>query len=137
MPRPLERVAAVLCYLGAMRVPIVALVIPEWAFTVPTGLLFAGLAWAYGAQRSPFLLHHGREGVKWAVQANLLLVLLSLLAKGLYYLWFYTGITATNTLWHFSAMVFRWTGVLVSVLTLLIMFKARRGLVCDALSRTP
>jgi hypothetical protein len=123
-----------LCYLGALRVPLVALLLPEWAFTVPSGLLIAGTAWAYGRKRSPFLLHHGREGTKWALQANLLLAAMALLAKGLYYAWFYSGLTAANALWHFSATLFRWSGVLVSILTLFVMAKAARGQTADALS---
>lgn len=137
MPRWVERAVAALCYLGALRVTVVALVLPEWAFTIPTGLLIAGAAWAYGRKHSPFLLHHGREGVKWAVQANLLLIALALLAKGLYYVWFYSGLTAVNALWHFSATGFRWAGVLVSVLTLFVMLKAARGQTDDALTATP
>lgn len=123
-----------LCYLGAMRVPLVALVLPEWAFTVPSGLLIAMLAWWYSRGRSPFLYHHAREGVKWAVQANLIIVGLSLLAMALYAAWFHTGLTLFNSLWHLSATVFRWSGVLVSVLTLFTMIKAAKGLTSDALT---
>jgi hypothetical protein len=125
---------ALLCYLGALRVPIVALLLPGWAFTVPSGLVIAGAAWAYGRKRSPFLRHHGREGFKWALQANLVLAGLALLAKGLYLLWFYSGATAANALWHFSASTFRWAGLLVTVLTVYVMVKAARGSTGDALS---
>lgn len=137
MPRPLERVAAALCYAGALRVPVVALMLPEWAFTVPSGLLIAGLVWAYGRKRSPFLLHHGREGVKWALQANLLLAAIALLARGLFYVWSYTGWTVLDTLWHFSATGFRWAGVLTSIITLFVMVKAARGQTADALTTSP
>lgn len=133
LPRPFERVLAALCYLGALRVPVVALMLPEWAFTVPSGLLIAGLVWIYGRKRSPFLLHHGREGVKWALQANLLLAAIALLARGLYFGWQYFGWSAMNTLWHFSATGFRWAGVLTSVITLFVMVKAARGQTGDAL----
>lgn len=137
MPRPFERALAALCYLGALRVTLVALVLPEWAFTIPGGLAIAGAAWAYGRKRSPFLLHHGREGVKWALQANLLLVALTLLAKGFYYVWYYSGVTAANALWHFSATGYRWAGVLVSIITLFVMAKAARGQMSDALTAEP
>lgn len=123
-----------LCYLGAIRVPLVALVLPEWAFTVPSGLAVALGAWAYGRKRSAFLLHHGREGFWWAAQSNLVLVGLALLSKGLYYAWFYSGLTAANSLWHFSAAIFRWAGVLVSILTLFVMYKAMRGDTSDPLT---
>lgn len=136
MLRPYERAVAVLCYLGAMRVPLVALVLPEWAFTVPSGLLIAALAWVYGRRRSPFLLHHGREGMKWALQANLLLAAFALVSKGIYWAWFYSGWPWTNTLWHFSATGIRWAGVLVSILTAFVMLKAARGETSDALTVT-
>lgn len=127
-----------LCYLGALRVPLVALVLPEWAFTVPSGLLIAGAAWLTGRKRrSAFLLHHGREGFKWALESNLLLAAMALLAKGLYYSWFYSGLPAANALWHFSATLFRWAGVLVSILTLFVMYKAARGESADAFSQSP
>lgn len=134
MPTPLERFVALLCYTGTMRVPIVALMLPGWAFTVPSGLVIAGLAWSYGRKRSPFLLHHGREGFKWALQANLVLAALALLSKGLYYLWYYSGLGLANGLWHFSASIFRWAGLLVTILTAFVAFKAARGSVGDALS---
>ncbi|HYF92108.1 MAG TPA: hypothetical protein VD969_07660 [Symbiobacteriaceae bacterium] len=137
MPRLIERAVAALCYLGAIRVTVVALVLPEWAFTIPSGILIAAMAWAYGRKRSPFLLHHGREGLKWAVQANLLLVALALLSKGLYYGWFYSGFPAMGGLWHFSATGFRWAGVLVSVITVFVMLKAARGETADALTVSP
>ncbi|HLN64804.1 MAG TPA: hypothetical protein VK464_25040 [Symbiobacteriaceae bacterium] len=134
MPRSLERLLAVLCYLGALRVPVVALAMPEWAYTVPSGLLIAGAVWAYGRRYSPFLLFHGREGFKWALQTNLLLAGLALLSQGLYYLWFYSGWVATNGLWHFGAAIFRWAGVLVSIITMFVMLKAARGRTGDALT---
>lgn len=137
MIRPVERAVAALCYLGALRVPLVALMVPEWAFTVPSGLLVAAGAWAYGRKRSPFLAHHGREGFWWAVQSNLVVVGIALLSKLIYYGWYYSGIVAVNTLWHFSAVAFRWAGVLVSVLTLFVMFKALRGSTGDALTAVP
>jgi hypothetical protein len=137
LPRPIERVIAALCYLGALRVPVVALLLPEWAFTVPSGLIVAGLAWAYGRRRSPFLLHHGREGFKWSLQANLLLAAIAVLARGLYYGWYYSGLPAVNAVWHFSATGFRWAGVLVSIMTLFVMVRATRGQTADALTAAP
>lgn len=137
MPRSFtERVLAVLCYLGAMRIPAVALVVPEWAFTLPSGLLVAAGVWLFGRRRSPFLSHHAREGLKLALQANLLLAVLSLLAKGFYYAWFYSGLAPFNALWHIGGTMFRWTGVLVTVLTLAVMVKAARGETSDALTLT-
>jgi hypothetical protein len=134
LSRPLERTAAVLCYLGALRVPLVALVLPEWAFTLPSGLLVAAAAWAYGRKRSPFLLHHGREGFWWSVQSNLVLLGIALLSKFIYYGWYYSGLVAANALWHFGATAFRWAGVLASILTLFVMYKAARGQTSDALT---
>lgn len=130
-----ERTIALCCYLGALRVPVVALVLPEWAFTLPSGLLAAGAAWAYGRRRSPFLRYHGREGFRWTLQANLLVAGIALLGKALYYGWFYSGLPALNWLWHFSATGFRWTGALISVLTLVAMYKAARGDTSDALAQ--
>jgi hypothetical protein len=129
-----ERILALLCYLGALRVPLVALVLPEWAFTLPSGLLIAAGVWVYGRRRSKFLKHHAREGVVWAVQANLLLAALTLLSKGFYYAWYYSGLAPANVLWHFSATLSRWAGVLVSILTLFVMAKAARGQTGDALT---
>lgn len=134
MSRPLERTIAVLCYLSALRVPLIALMLPEWAFTLPSGLLIAGAAWLYGRRRSPYLVHHAREGFRWAVQANLLLAAVAVIAKLFYYGWIYSGASAFDVLWHFSATVFRWAGVLVSVLTLFVMYKAARGSTNDALT---
>lgn len=134
MPRTLERAAAVLCYLGAMRVPLVALVLPEWAFTIPSGLVVAGLCWLYGRRRSPFLLHHAREGFRWALQANLVLAGITLLSKALYWGWFYSGWTWVNGLWHFGATGIRWAGVLITILTVFVMRKAARGETGDALT---
>lgn len=134
MSRPFERTVAVLCYLGALRVPLVALVLPEWAFTLPSGLLIAAAAYLYGRKRSAFLCHHGREGLKWALQSNLLLVGLALLTKLCYYAWFYSGLIAANSIWHFGATGFRWAGILVSILTGFIMYKAARGQTTDALT---
>lgn len=134
MSRPLERFVAALCYLGALRVPLVALMLPGWAFTVPSGLLVAAGAWAYGRKHSPFLRHHGREGFQWALQANLVIAAGALLSKALYYGWYYSGLSPFNALWHFSAAAFRWAGVLVSILTLFVMYKAARGETSDALS---
>ncbi|HWI64947.1 MAG TPA: hypothetical protein VNT75_24220 [Symbiobacteriaceae bacterium] len=137
MPRTYERAVAALCYLGALRVPVVALFLPGWAYTLPSGLLLALAAWAYGRKRSPFLLHHGREGIKWAIQANLLMAAFSLLSQGLYYVWYLSGLPAANALWHFSGTAFRWAGVLVSIITLFVMVKAARGQTSDALTATP
>lgn len=134
MPRPLERVGAVLCYTGAMRVPIVALVVPDWVFTVPSGLLVAAALWLYSRKRSPFIHHHARAGLLWAVQANGLLLLIALVAKLWYILWFQTGLPLFNTLWHGSADGFRWTGLLVTLLTLVVMVKAAKGQTGDPLS---
>jgi len=134
VPRPLERTIAILCYLSALRVPLIALVLPEWAFTLPSGLLVAGGAWLYGRRHSDFLLHHAREGFRWAVQANLLLAAVAITAKLFYYGWVYTEVSSLNALWHFTATVFRWAGVLVSILTLFVMYKAARGSTVDALT---
>lgn len=137
MPCPLQRTVAVLCYLGAMRVPVVALLLPEWAYTIPSGLLVAGGAWLYGRRRSPFLLHHARQGLLWSLQANLLLAAISVAAKGLFHVWRYTGWSGANTLWHGTAALFQWSGLLVTVLTVVIMRKAFLGQTGDALSVTP
>lgn len=137
LPRPLVRTVAVLCYLGAMRVPVVALMLPEWAYTVPSGLLVAAGAWLYGRRHSPFLLHHAKQGLNWSLQANLLLDAVSLLSKGCYYLWLYTGWSGAGTTWQGMATVFRWAGVLVSVLTVFVMRKAFLGQVGDPLSFAP
>lgn len=133
MPRPLERTLAVLCYLGAMRVPIVALVVPDWVFTVPSGLLVAAGLWVYSRRRSPFIHHHARAGLIWAVQANGLLLAIALVAKLFYYAWYLTGIPVLNELWHGTADAFRWTGVLVTLLTLIVMVKAAKGQTGDPL----
>ncbi len=133
MPRLVERIAAVLCYLGAMRVPIVALVVPDWVFTVPSGLLVAGVLWLISRGRSPFIHHHARAGLAWALQANGLLLVIALIAKGLYLAWFATGLPAVNELWHFTAGLFRWAGLLVTLLTLLVMVKAAKGQTGDPL----
>jgi hypothetical protein len=123
----------VLCYLGAMRVPIVALVVPDWVFTVPSGLLVGAALWLYSRRRSPFIRHHARYGLLWAVQANGLLLLIALVAKLFYFLWFRSGLPLVNELWHASADAFRWTGVLVTLLTVIVMFKAAKGQTGDPL----
>lgn len=133
MPRPLERVAAVLCYLGAMRVPIVALVIPDWVFTVPSGLLVAAGLWLYSRRRSPFVHHHARAGLIWALQTNGLLLVIALVAKLFYFAWFRTGIPVLNEFWRGTAEGFRWTGLLVTLLSLIVMVKAARGQTGDPL----
>jgi hypothetical protein len=132
MSQPLQRLVAVMCYLGALRVPLVAFVLPGWALTIPSGLIVAGAAWAYGRKRSPFLLHHGREGFRWAIQANLLLAALSLLSMGLHYGWQHWDIALLGSLWQLGATLFRWAGLLVSIMTLLVMLKAARGQTGDA-----
>lgn len=138
MPRLWERVTAVLCYVGALRALVVALVLPGWAFAVPvTGLLLAGGAYLYGKRRSPFLLHHAREGLRWVIQANLLLAAVALISKGFYYGWLYSGADAFYGLWSFVASIARWAGGLVSIITLFVMFKAARGGTGDALSLQP
>lgn len=124
---------AVLCYLGAIRVPVVALIVPDWVFTVPTGLLVAGGIWLYSRRRSAFCYHHARAGLTWAVQTNGLLLLIALAAKLLYALWFRTGIPLLNQTWHLAADLFRWTGILVALLTLLVMLRAARGQTGDPL----
>lgn len=134
MPRPLERTVAVLCYLGAMRVPVVALMLPEWAFTIPSGLLVAGGAWAYGRRRSPFLLHHARQGLTWSLQANLMLAAVSLVSKGFYYLSLYTDWGGASALWQGTAAAFRWAGLLLSILTVFVVRKAALGQTGDPLS---
>jgi hypothetical protein len=129
---------AVLCYLGALRVPVVAFMLPGWAFTLPTGLLSAGAVWLYGRRRNrPFLCYHGREGFRWALEANLLLAAIALLARGWYALWQVTGLDLFDGLWHFSATGFRWAGALVSIITAVVMYKAARGQTGDALGFTP
>lgn len=134
MPRPLERAAAVLCYTGAMRVPIVALVVPDWVFTVPSGLLLGALLWLYSRHRSPFIHCHARAGLLWAVQANVLLLSVALLSKLTYAVWFRTGMPLLNQVWHGTAGLFRWSGVLVTLLTVIVMVKAARGQTGDPLS---
>lgn len=134
MPPLPHRVLAALCYAGALRVPLVALFLPEWAFTIPSGLLFTALAWLYGRKRSPFLCRHGREGFRWSLQANLLLAGVALFARALFYIWLRTELALFNTLWHFSATVFRWAGLLISILTLFAMAKAVRGKLGDPLT---
>lgn len=134
MPGPWMRTAAMLCYIGALRVPVVALVLPEWSFTIPSGVVVAALAWAYGRKRSDFLLHHAREGVRWSLQSNLVLAALALLSKGWYYAWRFTGLAPFDGLWHFTAIAVRWAGGLVTVLTLFVMLKAARGQTGDALT---
>ena len=134
MPGPWIRTVAVLCYIGALRVPLVAWVAPEWAFTIPSGAVVAALAWAYGRKRSNFLLHHAREGVRWSLQSNLVLAAMALISKGWYYASRYTGLSAFDGLWHFTAVAVRWAGGLVTVLTLFVMIKAARGQTGDALT---
>ncbi|MGE5673414.1 MAG: hypothetical protein ACM3XM_05955 [Mycobacterium leprae] len=134
MPGPWERLVALLCYVGALRVPLVALVLPQWAFTLPSGILIALLAWGYGYKRSPFLRHHGREGLKWGLEANAILAVLALLSKLFYYGWEYSGLALINTLWHFTATIAQWAGFLATLLTLFVMLKAARGETGDALS---
>lgn len=133
LPRPLERVAAVLCYLGAMRIPIIALVVPDWVFTVPSGLLIAAALWLISRRRSPFLHQHAHAGLVWALQANGLLLGIALLGKLFYFAWFQTGMPVINQLWHGSATIFRWTGLLVSLLTAVAMLKAAKGQTGDPL----
>lgn len=135
MPRLWERVAGVLCYVGALRALVVALVLPGWAFAIPvTGMLLAGGCYLYGRKRSPFLLHHAREGLRWMIQANLVLAGVALISKGFYYAWFYTGTDAFGSLWHFAATVARWAGGLISIITFFVGYKAGRGGTGDALS---
>jgi chromate transport protein ChrA len=126
-PNAALRLAALLCYVGALRVPIIALLLPEWAFTLPTGLLVAVAIWAYSRNRSTFLQHHAQAGIKWAVLANLIMTVLALVSKGLYYGWYRSGLMPFNSLWHLGATVFRWTGLLLSVLTVSLVVKAVRG----------
>lgn len=137
MSWPLQRLVAVLCYLGALRVPLVAFLLPGWALTVPSGLVVSGVAWAYGHKRSPFLRHHGREGFRWAIHANLLLAALSLIAMALHYGWQHWEIAILGSLWQLSATLFRWAGLLVSIITLFVMYKAARGQTSDALTFDP
>lgn len=137
MVRPWERVAGALCYVGALRVVLVALLLPGWAFTLPTGLLTAGGAWLYGRKRSPFLLHHGREGFRWTLQANLILAAISLLAMALYRGWEEWELLPLHSLWIGMAMVARWVGALLGLVTLLIMGKAARGQTGDLLCSEP
>lgn len=131
-----QRLFAVACYLGALRVPMVALVLPEWAFTIPSGLLVTGAAWLYGRKRSPFLLQHARDGFRWSLQSNLLLAGIALLARALHWSWQALGWAWFHSLWYGSAALFRWAGVLVTLVTLAVMARAARGQVGDALSPT-
>lgn len=133
LPRPLLRLAAVLCYLGAMRIPIVALVVPDWVFTVPSGLVIGVALWLISRRRSPFLHQHAQAGLLWALQANGLLLGIALFGKLCYYGWFRTGIPLINQLWHGSATVFRWTGLLITLITLVAMWKAAKGQTGDPL----
>lgn len=127
MPNWLHRTTAALCYAGALRVPVVALVLPEWAFTIPSGLLIAGLAWWYGKRHSPFLLHHAREGFRWSLQANLLLAGLALFSMLCHFIWIRWDTHGAYLLWNLMATVVQWAGVLISILTLLVMAGALRG----------
>jgi hypothetical protein len=121
------RLLAALCYLGALRVPVAALAMPEWSLSVPAGLAVAGMAWCLGRRLSPFLLHHAREGLRWSIQANLLLAALALLSMLFHQLREQLGWSWGERLWHLAALVVQWTGVLVSILTLLVMSRALRG----------
>lgn len=135
MPRFWERFAAVLCYVGALRALVVALLLPGWAFAIPlTGLLLTGAIWLYARRRSAFLRHHAREGVRWCIQANLLLAGVALLSKGFYYGYRWTDLELFYGLWHFGATVARWAGGLISVITGFVMYKAARGGTGDALT---
>lgn len=133
MPRPLARVAAACCYLGAIRLPFLPLPYPDWLYTVPGGLVTAAALWLASRGRLPFLHHHARAGLLWAVQANGMLFLLALVGRFLYAAWFQTGIPLLNELWHLSAEIFRWSAVLVTLLTLAAMRKATRGQTGDPL----
>lgn len=127
MESVLRRIVAALCYMGALRVPVTALLLPEWAFTLPSGLLIGAGAWWYGRQRSPFLRHHAREGLRWSLLANLLMAALAALSALLHLLGARYALTASLWAWHLMAVVVRWAGVLVSILTLLAMARAVRG----------
>ncbi len=127
-----------LCYVGALRALVVGLLHPGWAFALPaTGVLLAGGAWLYGRKRSPFLVHHGREGLRWCIQTSLLLAAVALLSKCLYYGWVWTGFEPFYGLWHFAATIARWSGGLVSIITFFVMYKAAKGGTGDALSLSP
>lgn len=130
------RLFAMACYLGALRVPMVALVLPEWAFTIPSGLLVTGAAWLYGRRRSPFLSQHARAGFRWSLQSNLLLAGIALVARALHWGWRTLGWDGFHSLWYASATLFRWAGLLVTLVTLTVMIRAARGQVGDALSPT-
>lgn len=132
-----QRLFATACYLGALRVPLVALVLPEWAFTVPSGLLVTGAAWLYGRRRSPFLFQHARDGFRWSLQSNLLLAAIAVLARSLHWGWQAYGWAGFHSLWYASATLFRWAGLLVTLVTLVVMIRAARGQVGDALSPLP
>lgn len=122
-----RRITAALCYTGALRVPITALLLPGWAFTVPSGLLVSMAAWWYGRRRSPFLLHHAREGLRWSVQANLLMAGLAVISALLHLMGARYSLPYALWAWGLMATVVRWTGVLVSILTIMAMIRAIRG----------
>ncbi|MEW8977028.1 MAG: hypothetical protein AB2385_01375 [Symbiobacterium sp.] len=132
------RVLAVLAYTGALRLPLDSWLlpqwpVPDWLYTVPGGLLLAGGLWAWARGRSPFLAHHGRAGLLWALQVNLLLTAISLFSRVCYDAWFRTGVPLVNQVWHLAAEVYRWTAVLCALLTFLAMVRAAKGQTGDPL----
>lgn len=133
LPRPMERVLAVLPYTGAIRLPLTVWVVPDWLYTVPAGLLLALLLWIGARGRSPFVAHHARAGLVWAFQANGLLLALSLLAEVWYRAWYHTGIPLLNQAWHLNAELFRWAALLTTLLTALAMWRAAKGQTGDPL----
>lgn len=133
MPRPFERALAVLPYTGAIRLPLTLWVVPDWLYTVPAGLLLAGLLWLAAQGRSPFVAAHARTGLLWAVQVNGLLLALSLLAEVWYRAWYHTGIPLLNQAWHLNAELFRWAALLGTLLTVLAMVRAVKGQTGDPL----
>ena len=133
MPRPFERALAVLPYTGAIRLPLTLWVVPDWLYTVPAGLLLAGLLWLAARGRSPFVSYHARTGLLWALQANGLLTALSLLAELWYRAWYHTGVPLLNQAWHLNAELFRWAALLSTLLTALAMWRAAKGQTGDPL----
>ncbi|MFO7274194.1 MAG: hypothetical protein LOD90_04350 [Symbiobacteriaceae bacterium] len=133
MARPFERVLAVLSYTGAIRLPLGLWWVPDWLYTVPPGLLLASLLWIGARRRSPFVAHHARAGLLWAIQVNGLLLALSLLAEVWYRAWYHTGVPLWNQVWHLNAELFRWAAALGTLLTALAMFRAAKGQTGDPL----
>lgn len=125
------RICAALCYLAALRVLVTGLLMPQWAFAVPSLFLINLAFWWYGRRRSPFLLHHARTGFRWSLQANLLMAALAALSALFHLVGARWAFPYALTAWHLMATVVRWAGVLVAILTALAMARALRGQTAD------